>query len=191
MKKHWKKAWILLLLALAAALTLTGCASGAATQSPAPDTSPTGDPNSFGVTATNQPEQTLNGTAAPGGSEAPTANGGATLESAQKAAKEMESAVERLSEVDEAYVVPLGDTALVGIKFTREYQGQADDRLKKMVLTRLQTVDKTVTRVAVTDNEALADGILALTKALEGASSLDDVNSKAEEILRQLTVYTL
>ena len=70
------------------------------------------------------------------------------------------------------------------------YQGGADDRLKKMVLSRAQTVDKAVTKVAVTDNAVLTAGIQALAETMKGASSLDDVNTKAEELLRQLTVYS-
>ena len=181
MKATWKKLWILFLLGVAAAFVLTGCASGAATQeSPTPGVSPSADP--------------LNMTAQPGtpmGTDMPEGqiNGGMTLEDTKQAAEDMEDAVEKLSEISEAWVVPMGETALVGVQFAKEYQGEADDRLKKMVLTRLQTVDKALTGAAVTDNAALVTGIQALSKTLEGASSLDEVNSKAEEILNQLTVY--
>lgn len=184
MKKTWSKKWILLLLGLAAALTLTGCASGAAVmESPTPGVSPSADPLNF----TAQPDGAAMGTAMPENG----VNSGMTLEDTKKAAQDMADAVEKLSEVKEAWVVPLGDTVLVGVQFAKEYQGEMDERIKKMVLTRVQTVDKTVTGAAVTDNEALVTGIQALSKAMEGASSLDDVNSKAEEILKQLTVYRL
>ncbi len=190
LKKISSKLWILLLLGLAAALALTGCASGAATMgTPTPNPIPSTDPMMPGMGGANQPSGSPMTTGAPDGAPSSQVNGGMTLEDAKKASDEMEDAVEKLSEVDEAYVVPLGDTALVGVTFTREYQGQADDRLKKMVLTRLQTVDKAVTGVAVTDNTALVTGIRALAKGLEGASSMEDVNTRAEEILKQLTVY--
>ena len=190
MKKISGKLWILLLLGLAAALALTGCASGAATMgTPTPNPAPSVDPMMPGMGGANQPSGAPMATGSPDGAPSSQVNGGMTLEDAKKASDEMEDAVEKLSEVDEAYVVPLGDTALVGVTFTREYQGQADDRLKKMVLTRLQTVDKAVTGVAVTDNTALVTGIRALAKGLEGASSMEDVNTRAEEILKQLTVY--
>ena len=190
MKKISSKLWILLLLGLAAALALTGCASGAATMgTPTPNPAPSVDPMMPGMGGANQPSGSPMATGSPDGAPSSQVNGGMTLEDAKKASDEMEDAVEKLSEVDEAYVVPLGDTALVGVTFTREYQGQADDRLKKMVLTRLQTVDKAVTGVAVTDNTALVTGIRALAKGLEGASSMEDVNTRAEEILKQLTVY--
>jgi hypothetical protein len=101
----------------------------------------------------------------------------------------MEEAVERLSEVDDAYVITLGDTALVGLEYESQYQGGTDDRLKKMVLTRLQAVDKNIAKVAVTNDEPMVTSIEALTEAMKSASSLEEVNRRAEEILKQLTVY--
>ena len=181
-----KKTMVLLLLALLSAVLLTGCASSADTL-PSPTPGATNMLNNLlpGSSASASPAQS----AAPDATAGPAANGERTLEDTQKSAQAMEEAVEKLSEVEEAYVLPLGDTALVGMKFTSQYQGQTDDRLKKMVLTRLQTVDKTITKAAVTDNGALVTGIQALTETLKGASSLDDVNDKAEEMLKQLTVY--
>ncbi len=186
-----KKVLFLLLLTVLSAMLLSGCASSA-------DTLPSPTPG-----ATNMLENLLPDTAAgtaqptanaesnpqPESSAGPAANGERTLEDTKKASQAMEEAVEKLSEVDEAYVVTIGDTAIVGMKYASQYQGQLDDRLKKMVLTRIQTVDKTITKAAVTDNAALTTGIQALAETLKSASSLDDVNDKAEEILRQLTVY--
>lgn len=183
-----KKVLLFLMLAAAAALLLTGCASNA-------DTLPSPTPGANSVTI--QPlipdmnGQNAQGTAMPAGTTQPMNNGKTpTVEGAQQAAQAMKEAVMKLSEVDEAWAVPMGETALVGVKFSTQYQGGADDRLKKMVLTRVQSVDKAVTKVAVTDNAALVASIQALAEALKGASSLDDVNTKAEDMLKQLTVYS-
>lgn len=185
-----KRFWFLLALMMLGALLLTGCASSADTlNSPTPGTAPQSTgmlPDlSGGANATADAAVT----AGPDASNAPDVNGGQTLEGAQQASLNMAEAVEKLSEVEEAYVVALGDTALVGLDYTKEYQGKTDDRMKKMVLTRLKTVDQTITGAAVTDNAALVTGIRALAETLKGASSLDDVNDKAEEMLKQLTVY--
>lgn len=186
-----KKMLLFLMLATAAALLLTGCASSA-------DTLPSPTPGTNNVTI--QPlVPDMNGnngmntgtTDMPNGTAQPLNNVNTmTVENAQQAAQAMKEAVIKLSEVDEAWVVPMGDTALVGVKFDSQYQGGADDRLKKMVLTRVQSVDKAFTKVAVTDNAALVTGIQALAETLKGASSLDDVNTKAEDMLKQLTVYS-
>ena len=187
-----KKIILLLLLTVAGVLLLTGCASSADTlPSPTPGTgnnmlSPL-KPDATG--SIENPMMNTGATAMPMGTGQPM-NSGTTVENAQQAAQAMKEAVMKLSEVDEAWVVPMGDTALVGVKFSAQYQGGADDRLKKMVLTRVQSVDKAITKVAVTDNAALVTGIQALAETLKGASSLDDVNAKAEEMLKQLTVYS-
>ena len=190
-----KKMLLFLMLATAAALLLTGCASSADTlPSPTP-----GNENGNGMIQPLMPDATGNNgmgmntgaTTMPEGTAQPMNSGNTmTVESAQKAAQDMKEAVMKLSEVDEAWAVPMGDTALVGVKFDSQYQGGADDRLKKMVLTRVQSVDKAITKVAVTDNAALVTGIQALAETLKGASSLDDVNTKAEDMLKQLTVYS-
>lgn len=186
-----KKTWFLLLLMVLMAALLTGCASNADTlASPTPGATNMLDNLAPGAgTSTAAPAPQATGTAGPEGMAGQTANGEKTIEDARKAAQAMEEAVEKLSEVDDAYVVPMGGTALVGLKFASQYQGETDDRLKKMVLARVQTVDKEITKVAVTSMEPLVTGIQALAETLKGASSLDDVNDKAEELLKQLTVY--
>ncbi len=182
-----KRTLMLFALVLLSALLLTGCVSNADTQaSPTPGATNMLDgllPG--GSTATSDPAQTADGTMRPEGTPAPAAS----AEDTRKAAQAMEEAAEKLSEVDDAYVVTVGDTALVGLKFASQYQGETDDRLKKMVLSRLQTVDKAVTKAAVTSDEPMVTSVQALAEALNGAASLDDVNKRAEEMLRQLTVY--
>lgn len=125
----------------------------------------------------------------PDGGSAPASGGISSLEDAQKASEEMEDAIGKLSEVDDAYVVAVGQNALVGVKLNDQYQGGVDDRLNKMVLSRVQTVNKSVTGVAVTDEEARCREIQALSETLDGASSLEQVSSQAEDLMKQLTVY--
>ena len=186
-----KKTWFLLVLTLLAAAVLTGCASSADTlPTPTPGATNMLDPLAPGGNAAVSPTAAAAGTMAPGASNGPDTNGQPTVEDAKKAAQAMEEAVEKLSEVDDAYVIPLGDTALVGLEFENQYQGGLDDRLKKMVLSRVQTVDAAITKVAVTDAGVTVAAIQALAETLKGASSLTDVNDKAEELLKQLTVYS-
>ncbi|MBQ6959717.1 MAG: YhcN/YlaJ family sporulation lipoprotein [Clostridia bacterium] len=181
-----KKTLMILMLTLLSAVLLTGCASNADTlASPTPGATNMLDNLMPGTgTATASPMMD-NTTMQPDGTASPAA----TIEDTRKAVQAMEEAVEKLSEVDDAYVITLGDTALVGLEFENQYQGGTDDRLKKMVLARLQTVDKNISKVALTSDEPLVTSIEALTEALKSASSLEDVNNRAEEVLKQLTVY--
>ena len=118
------------------------------------------------------------------------ASPGGTLADARKTSQQMAEAVERLSEVDEAYVIALGDTALGGLEFGPEYQGRADDRIKKMVLARVQTVDKTVKSVAVTDDVKWMQDIQALAEALGGTAGMETIQAQMDDLVRQITAYT-
>ena len=184
---YMKRMMMMLALALLSAALLTGCKSIADTQaSPTPGVTNMLD-NLLPGTGMNteSPISAADATMNPEITAAPAA----TVEDTRKAVQAMEEAVERLSEVDDAYVITVGDTALVGLKFASQYQGETDDRLKKMVLARLQTVDRGITKAAVTSDEPMVTSVQALTEVLNSESSLDDVNRRAEEIIRQLTVY--
>lgn len=181
-----KKTLLILMLTLLSAMLLTGCASNADTlASPTPGATNMLDNLLPGTGTATESPMTDNATMQPDGTAAPAA----TIEDTRKTVQAMEEAVEKLSEVEDAYVITLGDTAIVGLEFENQYQGGTDDRLKKMVLARLQTVDKNIARIAVTDDEPLVTTVQALTEALKSASSLEDVNKRAEEVLKQLTVY--
>ncbi len=180
-----KRTLILLALVLLSAAMLTGCASNADTlASPTPGATNMLD-NLMPGTGVSTETPMTDATVQPDGTQTPAAS----IEDTRKTVQAMEEAVERLSEGDDAYVITIGDTALVGLEFENQYQGEADDRLKKMVLARLQTVDKGIAKVAVTSDEPLVTSIEALTEAMKSASSLEDVNKRAEEMLKQLTVY--
>ena len=169
----------LILIALTASV-LTGCAGAA-------DTLATPTP---GMTITVQPESA---TKAPDASSMTTSapeSGIRTVEDAKRASEAMEDAVDKLSEIKDAQVAVIGDTALVGVTFTDQYQGKVDDRLKKMVLARVQTVDKSVVRVAVTADKTLVDAIEKLEDALEKAPSLDDVKDDLKDLAERITVFT-
>ncbi|MBR0219762.1 MAG: YhcN/YlaJ family sporulation lipoprotein [Clostridia bacterium] len=181
-----KKTLLILMLTLLSAVMLTGCASNADTlASPTPGATNMMDNLLPGTGTATESPMTDNATMQPDGTAAPVA----TIEDTRKNVQAMEEALEKLSEVDDAYVITLGDTALVGLEFEKQYQGGTDERLKKMVLARLQTVDKNIAKVAVTSDEPLVTSIEALTEVLKSASSLEDVNRRAEEVLKQLTVY--
>lgn len=189
-----KKVLFLMALLMMMAALLTGCTSNADTLSSptpgAPMMTPQVSPQATeGIIDQLTPD--MMPSMSPDASAAPTlgAGGITTLEDAKKASEQMEDALERLSEVDDAYVVAAGSTALVGLEFNDQYQGGVDERLKKMVLTRLQTVDKSVTGAAVTADAALVKQIEALSDTLENATSLSAVATQADELIGQIQVY--
>lgn len=184
-----KKLWMLLLPLCLAAAVLAGCASNAdtlASPSPAISGMPSASPSAAGGTSSPQPDAS----GMPGDSAMPGMGGVTSLEDAKKESEEMEDAIGKLSEVDDAYVVAIDTRALVGVKYNSQYQGQTDDRMKKMILTRIQTVDKAITGVAVSSDEAQVKEIQSLAEALDSAASLSAISTQAEDLMNQITVFT-
>lgn len=184
-----KKFWLLMLLLLLAA-ALAGCASQADTAPSSPKPDATGLIESILPGATAQPGASP--TAGAMATDDPTMPGGGieSVEDAQSRSKAMAEAVEKLTEVDDAWVVAAGHTALVGLEFTDQYQGQVDERMKKMVLTRVQTVEKGVTGVAVTADSAWVRKIRELSKTLPDAASMSAVKTQVDELAKEIKVYT-
>ena len=185
-----KKLWMLMLLLALAAAVLAGCASNAdtlASPSPAVSAMPSASPDAANTNSLTSPQPDASGKP---GSVSPGMDGAASLEDVQKKSEEMEDAVEKLSEVDDAYVVAIDSRALVGIKYNSQYQGQTDDRMKKMILARIQTVDKAVTGAAVSSDEEQVKEIEQLAETLDSAASLSAVSAQAEELMTQITVFT-
>lgn len=183
-----KKLWMLMLLLALAAAVLAGCASNAdtlASPSPAVSAMPSASPDVTNSPTSPQPDASGNP-----GSVMPSMGGITSLEDAQKKSEEMEDAIGKLSEVDDAYVVAIDTRALVGVKYNSQYQGQTDDRMKKMILARIQTVDKAITGVAVSSEEDQVKKIQSLAENLDSATSLSAISSQAEDLMNQITVFT-
>ncbi len=184
------KRWLLLALCIVSALLLAGCASNADTlPSPSPMVSVSPGVTNDMLTSPGPSASIMPGASVSPGIDTLPAAGLTTLEAAQKASKDIEDAIEKLTEVDEAYVVAVNDTAIVGLKLNAQYKGTVDDRLKKMVLTRAQTVTKGVTGVAVTNDPTLMTSIEQLAKSLADSTSLAAITAQVDEMAQQITVY--
>lgn len=189
-----KKTWLILLLCLSIALLLAGCTSNADTMaSPNPSQSPVSSPS---YEPTTSPMTSPMTSASPGtqtddaNMTSTSASGGiTTLEDAKKASEAMEEAIEKLTEVDDAYVVPIGNVALVAVEFGSQYQGSLDERLQKMILTRLQGVNRGITSIAVATDEANTNAVKELADALEDANSLSTITAQADALASKLTTY--
>lgn len=88
--------------------------------------------------------------------------------------------VEKLSEIKDAEAVVAGNIALVGIEYDAQYQGGLTQRLMEMVKSRVETIDKSITTVHVTDDKAMVDKISKLE------DKLDDSTMTFEELQTQV-----
>lgn len=97
-------------------------------------------------------------------------NGGVnTIEDARRVSDQIDEEIEKLSEIDDAEAVVAGNIALVAIEYDDQYQGGLTDRLRDMITERVETIDKAVTTVHVTDSKEMVALIKELSKKLESA----------------------
>ncbi len=180
-----RKSVLLAALMLAILMLLAGCAGGSA------------DNAAGSVTSSVQPTDTMMATNSPmPQTQAPIAtsdtgiNTGAvadTIESALKASDDARAEVEKLSEVNTASIVVLGDQALAGIEFDAQYKGELTSRVEEMVATRVKEADSAVSDVVVTADTALAKEIDALyEKIKEGSVTFAQAQSQMEAIMTKV-----
>lgn len=183
-----KRILILLAISLLSLALFTACTSNADTM---PQTSPTASaaPSAMPTTPANtmEPNISMSPAATPEtGSMDPSPttetmnNGGInTIEDAKRISGQIAKEVEKLSEIDDAEAVVAGNIALVAIEYDDLYQGGLTDRLKDMITERVETIDKAVTSVHVTDSEAMFGTIKELGRAIESAGiTFDELQTK-------------
>ncbi len=171
-----KKSWILLVLLTLSALVFTSCATNAETMpSPSPSASPM-------VTLAPTATTSMMPTTSPG-----MGAGITTLEDAVRISSTIKKEVEKLSELSGADVVASGNMAIVGIQYATQYQGGLTDRLKQMVDSRVQTVDKALTVVHVTDDKTQVQAIQKLAQQMEKAEiTFAELQTRMLEISSQI-----
>ena len=97
-------------------------------------------------------------------------NGGInSIEDARRVSGQISDEIEKLSEIDDAEVVVAGNIALVGVEYDDQYQGGLTDRLRDMITERVETIDKAVTSVHVTDSREMFALVKELAKKMESA----------------------
>lgn len=120
--------------------------------------------------------------------EPATVGAASTVADAQRLSSRVEGEVEKLSEVDEADTVVIGNIALVGVSYDAQYQGGMTDRLKEMITDRVEMTDRTITAVHVTDDDMLRKAIAELNDMMDDAgTSFEALQTRALEIAAKLT----
>lgn len=177
-----KRILILLTLTLSSLALFTACTSNADTMpqtsptaSGAPSAAPTAQPDSSMEPSISMAPSATQGTVGIGGMDnAQTTNtmnnGGVnTVEDAKRISGQIAEEVEKLSEIDDAEAVVAGNIALVAIEYDDQYQGGMTDRLKDMITERVETIDKAITSVHVSDSKEMFATIKELGNSLTSA----------------------
>ncbi len=180
-----KKTGIFVTLLLVACCALTGCSSNAdmlptptpyvnATNSPV--VMPTASPNVGTMNNTNTPTNPSN---------APIT----TIESAKTVSDDVEEVLEKLTEVKDATAVVVGSKALIGVEFDDQYQGDLDERMQKMVYSRVKGVHPNITSVYFAKDDAQMRKLNDLEEKMDTSNSLSQINSEAEELCKSMLLY--
>lgn len=155
-------------LALTLTLSLTGCMGA-------------GDEARVTASPTRRPVVTAEATGIPGG-----ANSAFDWNSE---ARNVESAIEQLSEVESARVAISGNTALVGVKFDEAYRGEMTERIREMIAGVVKKADPNIKVVAVTADENDVNSIFGIADRVRaGAGEVyEDFRDDIDTIVRNAT----
>lgn len=116
----------------------------------------------------------------------PESTGVTSMDKARRVIEQIEEELERLSEVDDAEVVIAGNKAAVGIEFDDQYRAGLDDRLRKIVKERIDSVISGISTVAITADETVMDAIESLGERLDTMSDMTALESDLNAIIRKI-----
>lgn len=191
-----KKTWILLAMTICSLALFTACTSNADTMpqnSPTASKAPTTSPATAPTNTTNPamdmtPSATdgMNGVddmlgigAATGTTDTMNNGGVNTVEDAMRVSDQISEEVEKLSELEKAEAIVGGNIALVAVAYDSQYQGGLTDRLRDMVTERVETIDKAITTVHVSDDQDMVTLISSLREKLkEGSLTFEELQAQ-------------
>ena len=122
----------------------------------------------------------------PGSTVIPESTGVTSMDKAKRVIEQIEEELERLSEVDDAEVVIAGNKAAVGIEFDDQYKAGLDDRLRKIIKERIDSVIGGISTVAITADEGVMDAIESLGERLDTMSDMAALQSDLEAIIKKI-----
>lgn len=122
----------------------------------------------------------------PGSTMIPESTGVTSMDKAKRVIEQIEDELERLSEVDDAEVVIAGNKAAVGLEFDDQYKAGVDDRLRKIVKERIDSVISGISTVAVTADKGIMDAIESLGERLDTMADMTTLENDLDAIIRKI-----
>ena len=99
----------------------------------------------------------------------------------------VEQKINLLSEIESSRVVVTGNTALVGVTFASQYQGEMTSRIRDLVASEVQQADPAIKTVAVTSEKEDVDKINDIADRLSKGTPEKDVEAEIDAIVRNVT----
>lgn len=94
--------------------------------------------------------------------------------------------VAKLKEIQSATCVITGNTALVGVQFSKQYQGKLTDKIKKDVDKKVRALDTAITRVEVTADPDLVTRIKDIFKSTKAGKPVSGFTKQINEIINRI-----
>ena len=203
------KKTLLTLSALALTMLMGSCSTkddmSMATSEPTASTSPSASPNITTVMPSTT-DNTLpgmmdgmtdgmmdgangaNGTDSvlPGSTTIPESTGVTSMDKAKRVIEQIEDELERLSEVEDAEVVIAGSKAAVGVEFDDQYRTGLDERMRKIIKERINSVIGGINTVAITADEGVRDAIESLGERLDTMGDMAALQSDLDAIIKKI-----
>ena len=195
------KKTLLSLSSLALAMMLSGCSTAndmvTATNQPTSTVQATTAPMITVVPSITEDMNTMDGTTGmngangtdgvmPGNTIIPESTGVTSMDKAKRVIEQIEDELERLSEVDDAEVVIAGNKAAVALEFDDQYKGGVDDRLRKIVQERIDSVISGISTVAITADQTIMDAVESLGDRLDTIADMTTLQGDLEAIIRKI-----
>lgn len=195
-----KKTILILMMALGL-LTLSACTSSTdmvtATTSPTSTVSNTPTPTVQTILPDSMPDAIIDGAdsmdgvmndgaAMPAVTNVPESTGVTSMDRARRVVEQIEDELERLSEVDDAQVIIAGNKAAVGLEFDDQYKGGVDERLRKIIRERIDSIISGISTVAVTADEGVMDAIESLGDRLDTMSDMTALQADVDAIIQKI-----
>lgn len=100
---------------------------------------------------------------------------------------DVEEKIGMISEIGKARVVVNGTTALVGVEFTGQYQGEMTQRIRDMVAGEVQSADANIQTVAVTAEREDVEKINSIADRIAAGTPAAEMETEIDSILRNVT----
>lgn len=95
--------------------------------------------------------------------------------------------INMLSEIQESRIIVSGNTALVGVKFTGQYQGEMTQRIRDMIAGEIQKADRQIQTVAVTAEQEDVGKINEMADRIAAGTPVSELEDEIDSIIRNVT----
>ena len=104
----------------------------------------------------------------------------------EERADQIANDVAKQKEIESATCVITGNTALVGVQFDKQYQGELTDKIKEQVDKRVRNQDNAITRVVVTADPDLVTRIEDMFKSTKDGKPISGLTNEINEIINRV-----